>query len=171
MKDLSPVAECQVAGQQQATAFVAISEHLEEQLGAATAERAVSQLVTNQQLDMVQLPQQAVQLVLLLLLFKEIDQGRGREITNPERLTAGGQTQADGQVGFARAHTTHQATVGMLPYPFTTGQLQNLRLVERGQSREIVAVQFLEHREAGVLDACRQSIGRARRQFQLRQPQ
>ena len=142
MEDLAPFAEGQVARDQKTPSFVALGKYLEEQLGAATAERAVSQFVTNQQFDMVQLPQQAIQLVLLLLFFEEIDQGRGREITNPERLTAGGQTQADGQVAFARAHTTHQATVGLLPDPFTAGQLQNLRLVERGQSREIVAVQF-----------------------------
>lgn len=38
LKDLAPLAECQIAGNQQAPAFVSISEYLEQQLGSGTTE-------------------------------------------------------------------------------------------------------------------------------------
>jgi hypothetical protein len=45
LKHLIPFTERQVAGDEQAAAFVAIGEHLEEQLGAGAAEREVAELV------------------------------------------------------------------------------------------------------------------------------
>jgi hypothetical protein len=47
LKDLPPVAEGQVAGQQQACAFITIGEHLKQQLGTGAAEGKVSQLIAD----------------------------------------------------------------------------------------------------------------------------
>ena len=147
MKDLAPVARMPgLLVRQQVTAFVAIGEHLEEHQGNATAERAVSQFVTNRTVRHGPVaPASLIQLVLLLLFFEENDQGRGRELPNPERLPAGGQTQARWPGGFCPCpHYPPGKQLACCSDPFTAGQLgRNLRLVERGQSREIVAVQFL----------------------------
>src|SRR5277367_1220744 len=57
LKHLVPFAECQVAGDEQALAFITIGEHLEEQLGAAAAEREVAELVTDQEVEPIELPE------------------------------------------------------------------------------------------------------------------
>ncbi len=45
LKDLPPVTERKVAGDQQASTFVAISEYLEQEFGSGSTERQVAQLI------------------------------------------------------------------------------------------------------------------------------
>src|ERR1019366_8922985 len=47
----SPFIEWQVAGDQRGAAFIALTEHLEEQFRADRRERHIAQLIDNQQLD------------------------------------------------------------------------------------------------------------------------
>jgi hypothetical protein len=48
------VIEWQVAGDQRGATFIALAEHLEEQFGADSRERHITQLVDDQQLDCVE---------------------------------------------------------------------------------------------------------------------
>ena len=82
LKDLAPVAERQVAGQQQTAAFVAICENLKQQLCTAAAERQVSEFIHDQQIGAIQLSQKAIKQVRLLLLFEQVDQSRSRKETD-----------------------------------------------------------------------------------------
>ena len=79
LEDLTPVAERQIAGQQQAAAFIAIGEDLKQQLRTAAAERQVSQFIHDQQIRAVQLRQISIKQVRLLLLFEQIHQSCGGE--------------------------------------------------------------------------------------------
>ena len=91
LEDLTPFAEGKIAGDQYAAAFVAVSEHLEEQFGAAPAEREVAQFVDHQQVGAIQLRQKTIDLEQLLFLFKQIDQsGGGKEPHAMSLSTRGG---------------------------------------------------------------------------------
>ncbi len=79
LKDLAPVAERQIACQQQAATFVAVGENLKQQLRTAATERQVTQLVHDQQIRAIQLSQKPVQLVGLLLLFEQVHESCGCE--------------------------------------------------------------------------------------------
>ena len=50
-EDARPLAEGQVGGDDQAGAFVALAEDLEDELGRAVGQREVAELVTDQKLD------------------------------------------------------------------------------------------------------------------------
>jgi hypothetical protein len=62
LKDLPPVAERQVAGQQQTTAFIAIGENLKQQLRTAATERQVPEFIHDQQIRTIQLSQVSISL-------------------------------------------------------------------------------------------------------------
>lgn len=83
---------------QQALAFVAIGEHLEEQFGAGPAERQIAQFVANEQIDVVQARQASVQGRLLMGLFQWLDRGRVGEVADTLSLPASGQTDCRGQM-------------------------------------------------------------------------
>lgn len=74
LEDLPPIAERQVAGQQQAAAFIAIGEDLKQQLGSAMAERQVSEFIHDQQIGAIKLCQISIKQVCLLLLLEQIHQ-------------------------------------------------------------------------------------------------
>lgn len=90
LKDLAPVAEGQIACDQQAAAFVAIGEHLEQQFRAAATEREITQFINDQQIRAVQLSQQAVDLVRLLFRFEQVHQSGGCEEADAVSLAARG---------------------------------------------------------------------------------
>ena len=79
LKDLAPVAERQIARQQQAAAFIAVGKNLKQQFCTAATERQVTQLVHDQQISAIQLSQKAVEEVRLLLLFEQVDESRSRK--------------------------------------------------------------------------------------------
>jgi len=66
LEDPAPLAERQVAGQQQAGPFIPIREDLEQQFRPGPAERQVTQLIADQQVQSVELGQEAIELVLVL---------------------------------------------------------------------------------------------------------
>ena len=95
LEDLIPVAEGQVAGDQQAAAFVTIGEDLEEQFGSGSAEGQVAEFVHDQQVDFVEPFQELIEAEFLLSFFQLIDQCRCREEFRANAFTTGGQSQCD----------------------------------------------------------------------------
>ena len=87
LENLTPVAERQVAGQQQAAAFIAICENLKQQLCTTAAERQVSEFIHDQQIRAIQLRQKAIEQVRLLLLFEQVHQSSGGEETDRVSLS------------------------------------------------------------------------------------
>lgn len=79
LKHLLPFAERQVAGDQQAGPFVAIGEHLKQQFRSAAIEGQIAQFIADQEIELVELPQEPVELILLLRFFQPIHQGGRRE--------------------------------------------------------------------------------------------
>ena len=125
LEDLVPVAEREVAGDQQAAAFVAVGEHLEQEFGPRAAERQIAEFIDDQQVDPVEFLQQCVQRELLLRLFELIHQSRCGEEPGADAFTAGGQAKCDRQVSLPSAGLAEQTDIGVLSDPVATGQFQN----------------------------------------------
>src|SRR5947209_568034 len=136
LKNLRPVAERQITCDQKASPFVAIGKDLEEQLGTSPAERQITQLVADQQLELVQLSEEAVELVLFLCVFQALHQCRCREEADATSLPASRQAQGGGQMRLACARVADEAAVETLIQPLASGQLQDLRLTKRRHRRE-----------------------------------
>jgi len=111
---LAPVAEGQIAGDQQAAAFVAVGEDLEQQLRPGTAEGQVAEFIADQQVGAIQLIQETIELIVLLLLFKLIHQPGRREETHFMAMTGRRVPQGNRQVRLARSRLTQQADIGPL---------------------------------------------------------
>ena len=58
-------------------AVVSLIAMVDEQFGAATTEREIAELVANQEVEAIQLPEQTVERVAFLRLFQERDQSAG----------------------------------------------------------------------------------------------
>jgi hypothetical protein len=86
--------------------------------------------------------------------------GDGYE-THAAILTAGGQTQSGGDVGFPQARIADEQHRLGLRQVVTLRQFQHLLPVELGQQGEVEIGQFLEQREVGVLDAALAAIAKA----------
>ncbi|MFT5324336.1 MAG: hypothetical protein ACI8P0_002197 [Planctomycetaceae bacterium] len=95
LEDLAPVAKREVAGDQQAAAFVAVGEDLEQQLGSGPTERQVAQFVDDQQVDLVEPFQELIEAELLVRFFQLVNQRRGREELRADAFTASGESQGD----------------------------------------------------------------------------
>src|SRR5260370_12326623 len=158
LEDLAPIAERQVTRDQQAGALVAIAKDPEKELDAATTERHVSQLVADQQVSPLQLPQEFIQCVLLLSLFELADQLRGCEETHTQTLPASSLAQCDGDVSFPSSLSPNKTTIVLVFDPFASRQLQDLRLGELWQGAEVASVGILPDRGPGVLDPRRDRI-------------
>jgi hypothetical protein len=78
LKHLAPLAEGQVAREQQAAPLVAVGEHLEQQLRPCAAERQVAQLVAGQQVGPIELAQEPIRNDLALMYLVKIDPREGR---------------------------------------------------------------------------------------------
>ncbi len=159
LKDLAPLAKRQVTGDQHAGALVAVAKDPEQELDAATTVGHISELVADQQLRPLQLPQEFVQGVLLPSLFELVDQICGREEAHAQTLPASSQAQGDGDVSFPSSLGADKATIVLIFDPFASRQLQDLRLGELWQCAEVERVEILQDREAGVLDPRRDCVG------------
>src|SRR5260370_10849411 len=167
LEDLAPVAKRQVTGDQHAGALVAIAKDPEQELDAATTERHVSQLVADQQVRPLQLPEEFIQRVLLLSLFELADQLRGREEAHPQTLPASGLAQGYGDVSFPSSLTSDKTAIVLMFYPFASCQLQDLRLGELRQGAKIERVEVLQDRKPGVLDPRRDRVRGTGAQLEL----
>ncbi len=134
LEDLVPVAEREIAGDQQAAAFVAVGEHLEQQLGSGAAERQVAEFIDDQQVNPVELLQQRVQSELLLCFFELVHQSRRCEELRPHAFTAGGQAKCDRQVSLPSAGLAEQTDIGVLSNPVATSEFQHFLFADRRQS-------------------------------------
>jgi len=109
-----PILEGEVAGDDEAGAFVGLADTLEEQLSACLREGHIAQLVEDDQLLASQMPVKLGQQFLLAMLQELGNQaGDGVEADSPA-LAAGLIGQGRGKVGLAGAGVAHQEDV--LPF-------------------------------------------------------
>ena len=87
-KEAGPFVKRQIAGHQGRAAFVALTEHLKQQLGAGLRERHIAEFINDQQLVAGQLALQAAQSLLVPGLDQLVDQGRGGGEANRQPLLA-----------------------------------------------------------------------------------
>ena len=78
-----------------------------------------------------------------------VDEGGGGGEADRKALLAGGQTQAQRKVSFAGAGIAEGDHVLAARQIFASSQLQHERLVEAGQSGEVIAVEALHAGETG----------------------
>ena len=74
-------------------------------------------------------------------LHEFVDQSRGGDEAHRERLLTRGQSQTQTDVGLARTRGTESDDVLAAFYPFASGELEHLGLVERGDGLELEAVE------------------------------
>jgi hypothetical protein len=159
LENLAPLAERQVAGDEHTGTLVAVAEDPEQEFDATATERHISQLVADQQVRPLQLPEEFVQRVLLLSLFELADQLRRREEAHPQTLSASSLAQGDGDVTLPSSLTPDKAAIVIMCNPFASRQFQDLRLGELRQGAEIERVEVLQNRKPGVLDPRRNRVG------------
>ena len=102
-EDLGPLVEGQVGGHQDGAPFVALAEDLEEQFRSGVGQGNEARLVDDKELEAGQLPLQVEQPALVPGLHELVDQGGGRGEAHRQATLAGGQSQAQGDVGLAGA--------------------------------------------------------------------
>ena len=76
-EDFGPLLEGQVRGDQSGAAFIALAEHLEEQLGSGLGQRHEAQLIDDQQFIAGDLLLEAEQLLVVASFDQLADQGGG----------------------------------------------------------------------------------------------
>ena len=140
-EDRGPFIEWQVAGDERGAAFVALAEHLEEQLGADRRERHVAQFIDDQQLDRVEMLLQRPQTAFVARFHEFMHEGRSRREGDAVALLAGGEPQCQGDMGLAGAGGSKGDFVVPLLDPFAACQLQNQLFVERRLGGEVEGVE------------------------------
>ena len=168
LEHLVPFAEGQVAGDQQAAPFVAIREHLEQQLGTGSAERKIAQFVADQQVRLVQSSQVTFEAVLFLRFLQAIDERGGGEEADASPLPASSQAQCGCGVSLPCSRAPDQADVLVTIDPFAARQLQDLLFGQRLGNAEVKRVKVLLDREGRLLDPRSQGVGPSGGQFQFR---
>ena len=98
---LGPFVEWQVGGDQGGAAFIALAEHLEQQLGAGLGQRHEAEFVDDQKLVGGELSLEPQQLLVIARLDELVDQGGGGDEADRGALLAGRQAETEGNVGLA----------------------------------------------------------------------
>ena len=138
-KDLGPLVEGQVGGNQDRASLIALAEDLEEQLGSGLGQRHEAQLVDDQELETRQLPLQVEQPPFVPGFNQLVDKsGSGTEPNGQSSLTRS-QAETEGDVGLAGAAVAKSEDVIPPLYVLAPGQFQHQGFVERGDSSEGIA--------------------------------
>ena len=151
-KDLGPLVERQIACHQGGALFIALREHFEQKLGPGFGQRYEAQLVDDQQPVFCQLLLEPQQAFLVPGLHQLVDQGGGRDKANGEAFLAGGQTEAQGDMGLAGTAWPKCDDVLAALDVFTTRQFLDQHLVERWEDLEVEAVETFDGGEPGLPD-------------------
>ena len=126
-EDLCPLVEGQVGGDQNGTRLVALTEDLEEQFRPGGGQRHEVQFVDDEEPEASQVALEVEQSAVVSGLHEFVDQGRGGgggEAHGHSPLT-GGQSHAQGYVGFVGAAVADGDDVFTVLYVFTPGQLHD----------------------------------------------
>ena len=100
-EDLGPLVEGQVGGDYDGPSLVSLTEDLEEELSAGLGEWDESELVDDEQLEPGKLLLKVEQSSLVPGLDQLMDQRCGRGEADRQPPLAGGESQAEGDVGLA----------------------------------------------------------------------
>ena len=150
---LGPFVEGQIGGDQGRAPLVSLAEHLEQELGAGLGQRHEAEFVDDQKLVGGELLLEPQQLLVIAGLDEFVDQCGGGDEADREALLAGRQAETEGDVGLAGAAVAERDEVLAALDVLAAGQLQDQRLVERGDDLEVEAIEALDHGEARRLDA------------------
>ena len=103
-------AERQICRDRDAGSFLAFGDHLEQQLGAAGIERDIAELVQQERVEAAVAAHEAGRLLLAGGSGEFVDDGGGGGLTDSAALLAGGQPEADEQVGLAGPESPSRTT-------------------------------------------------------------
>src|SRR3954453_2423368 len=142
----------QIAGPQGRAAFVALAEHLKQQLGAGLRERHIAEFINDQQLVAGQLALQAAQSLLVPGFNHLMDQGRSSDEPDRQPFLTSRQAEPQREMGLAGAAVAERDDGLTAGDVFAAGQLQHQDFVERWQGQEVEAVEALGGREPGFFD-------------------
>ena len=134
---LGPFVERQIGGDQGRAPLVALAEHLEQQLGAGLGQRHEAEFVDDQKLVGGELLLEPQQLLVIAGLDEFVDQRGGGDEADREALLAGRQAETEGDVGLAGPTVAERDEVLAALDVLAAGELQDQRLVERGDDLEV----------------------------------
>ena len=152
-EDGGPFAESEVGGDDDRGALVEPAHQVEQQLATGLGEGHEAEFVDDQKLVGGELLLEPQQLLVIAGLDEFVDQRGGGDEADREALLAGRQAETEGDVGLAGAAVAERDEVLAALDVLAAGQLQDQRLVERGDDLEVEAVEALDHGEARRLDA------------------
>ena len=113
-KDFRPCLEGQVRGQHEAVMLIGPADHLKEQFRTGFGEGNISQFIQDQQMDPLELFEQALKPLFFPALHQLSDQiGRCIE-ANASALGTSGKGQGTDQMSFARSRVSDQQDVFLL---------------------------------------------------------
>ena len=149
-KRLIPLAERQVARHDQAAFFIALGDHLEEQVGLLPTHRQIADLVNDQQAIRIDESLERLgELVLSMRSGQNQQQVGGRDEANLDACLRGRIPQGDGDVSLASAAWPQQHHVLATLDEGQAGQFLDLCLGHACGGIEIKALQGFDRWEAG----------------------
>src|SRR5690606_9255031 len=141
-----------IAGDQGRAALVTLRDQLEQQFRPGLGERHEAQLIDDKELVASHLLLEAQKTPFVASLHHLADESGGRDKADCQALLAGGQTETEGDMSFARAAGSERDDVLAALDPFTARQFQYLHLVELRNGGEVEAVEAFDDRELRRLD-------------------
>src|SRR3989339_877455 len=146
-KDLRPLGEWQVGGDNEADALVALAEESEEILGRALAERDVAQFIHNDELVAGDDPIELAEFPSLSRLGVGGRQPGGGEESHAPPLATGFASEGDCQVGLADARRTKEDDALVLAQVLALGEFQETPTVQLGHGGEVELTEVAVERE------------------------
>lgn len=136
-KDRSPFAEAQVGGDDNTCALVKLAQQVEQQRATRGAERQVSQLVQDHQIEAGQAFGDLSGLTLRLFLFQRVDQLESREEANLSAVMLDGlYAQGGRDMGLAGARSADQDDVLRAVHELAAMQRPGRCLVDLADGRQ-----------------------------------
>ena len=122
-------------------------DQFEQELGAGLAQGDEAQLINDQQFDLGQLALEAHEAFLVSGLHQFVNQRGCGDEGDGYALLAGGEPQAECDMGLSGAGWAERDDVLPALDPFAAGQLQHHHLVQTGDGLEVEAVEAFDGRE------------------------
>jgi hypothetical protein len=157
-KDLHPIGEFEIGGDNQSKAFIKFRAESEKGLCAILGEGDETEFIQNHQVKFEGGGDEAVQAMFILRLNQFIHQSSRSPEAHATTFATGSACQSKSQMSLSKTRVADQYDALSLLNIFAAREVEDLGFVEHGQTREIEVRQFFDDWEARVLQALLQHI-------------
>ena len=170
-KDLGPVAEAEIAGNNHRALFMAFSQDLEEQLGALFGERDVAKLIQDQQTIAGITLETSLEIFFMPGLYQFIGQATGGGKPGPDALAAGFHPEGGCQMGLAGAAFSQKDHVSSFFDIFIGAKMADKPPVQLRGKGKVKILDGFKKREACLLESSLEPVFRTDLKLMLGQLQ